>query len=61
MITSENNAHNQVLTTIVRGAGRHALVTLSEDGSNIDVSIADRGIEMMKRLKPVVQEPTLFH
>jgi len=40
VITSENNAHNQVLTTIVRGAGRHALVTLSEDGSNIDVSIA---------------------
>jgi len=40
VITSENNAHNQVLTTIVRGADRHALVTLSEDGSNIDVSIA---------------------
>jgi len=39
VITSADGQHTQVLTTVISGAGDHALVTLSEDGSNIDVTV----------------------
>jgi len=39
IISSANGQHTQVLTTVVSGAGDHALVTLSEDGSSIDVTV----------------------
>lgn len=39
VVSSADNQHNQVLTTIVRGAGTHALVTLSPDNGKLDVSI----------------------
>ncbi len=38
-VTSADGQHAQVLTTPISGAGNHALVTLSEDGSNIDVAV----------------------
>ncbi len=37
--SNPDGSHNQVLTTIMSGAPKHALVTLSEDGGKIDVSI----------------------
>ncbi len=40
VVSSADNQHNQVLTTVVHGVGTHALVTLSQDGGNVDVSIA---------------------
>ncbi len=40
VVSSADNQHTQVLTTVVRGAGTHALVTLSQDGGNVDVNVA---------------------
>jgi len=40
IVMSADNKHNQVLTTVVHGADNHALVTLSENGAKIDVSVA---------------------
>jgi len=40
VVSSADNQHTQVLTTVVQGAGSHALVSLSEDGSNVDVNVA---------------------
>lgn len=39
IITSADGQHMQVLTTIISGAKDHALVTLSEDGSAINVTV----------------------
>ncbi len=38
-VTSADGKHVQVLTTPISGASDHALVTLTEDGSNIDVAV----------------------
>ena len=39
IVMSADNKHNQVLTQTVHGIGDRALVTLSENGSKIDVSV----------------------
>ena len=39
IVMSADGKHNQVLTQVVRGAGDRELVTLSENGSKIDVSV----------------------
>jgi len=39
VITSDDARHNQILTTFVSGAPNHALVSLSQDGNNIDCAI----------------------
>jgi len=38
-VTSADGKHVQVLTTPISGVSDHALVTLTEDGSNIDVAV----------------------
>ncbi len=39
VVSTPDGSHNQVLTTVVSGAPKHALVSLSPDGTKIDVSI----------------------
>jgi len=39
VVSSTNGQHTQVLTTVISGARDHALVTLSEDGNSIDVTV----------------------
>jgi len=39
IVSSADGQHSQVLTTVVSGAGDHALVTLSQDSANIDVTV----------------------
>jgi len=39
VVSSADGQHTQVLTTVISGARDHALVTLSEDGSSIDVTV----------------------
>jgi len=39
VVTSADGQHTKVLTTVISGAGNYALVTLSEDGGNIDVTV----------------------
>ncbi len=39
VVSSADGQHMQVLTTVISGAKDHALVTLSEDGSSIDVTV----------------------
>jgi len=39
IVSSADNQHNQVLTTVVAGVKDHALVSLSQDGNKIDVFV----------------------
>jgi len=39
VVSSADGQHTQVSTTVISGAGNHALVTLSEDGNSIDVTV----------------------
>jgi len=39
VVSNHDGSHNQVLTTVVSGAPKHALVSLSPDGTKIDVSV----------------------
>ena len=39
VVSNEDGSHNQVLTTMISNAPKHALVSLSQDGAKIDVSI----------------------
>lgn len=39
VVSNEDGSHSQQLTTVISGAPKHALVSLSEDGNKVDVSV----------------------